>query len=239
MFVQMSEFRAGVALRMGDLDVAEDHAQRAYELGGELGLKHWPMTYLLPILLERGRAEEALRVIATLPLGEPELRLWPGVIVLAHRGSGQVMCGDPGAGVADLLDADRRMATGGCDLSVCIDWVATAAPALAALGREDEARAFSARELAAAEAFGAPRRYGVALSICGMLDPGPLGLERLGEAVARLDATPARLDHARALVNLGVGLRERGESAQARTALARGLDIAHGCGAFALGRAGA
>ncbi len=63
--------------------------------------------------------------------------------------------------------------------------MATAAPALAAVGREDEARALSARELAAAAAFGAPRRYGVALSVRGMLDPGPLGLERLGEAVAR------------------------------------------------------
>jgi DNA-binding CsgD family transcriptional regulator len=61
-----------------------------------------------------------------------------------------------------------------------------------------------------------------------------LGSSSWGEAVARLDATPARLDHARALVNLGVGLRERGESAQARVALAQGLDIAHGCGAFAL-----
>ena len=234
MFVQMSEFRAGVALRMGDLDVAEDHAQRAYELGGELGLKHWPMTYLLPILLERGRAEEALRVIATLPLGEPELRLWPGVMVLAHRGCAHVVRGDPRAGVADLLDADRRMAGGRCDLSVCIDWVATAAPALAALGREDEARALTARELAAARAFGAPRRYGVALSACGLVDPDPLGLERLREAVALLGGTPARLDHARALVNLGAGLRERGESAEARTVLARGMDIAHGCGAFAL-----
>ncbi|MFZ0378619.1 MAG: AAA family ATPase [Solirubrobacteraceae bacterium] len=234
MFVQMSEFRAGVALRMGDLDVAEDHAQRAFELGGELGLKHWPMTYLLPILLERGRAEEALRVIATLPLGEPELRLWPGVMVLAHRGCAHVVRGDPRAGVADLLDADRRMAGGRCDLSVCIDWVATAAPALAALGREDEARALTARELAAARAFGAPRRYGVALSACGLVDPDPLGLERLREAVALLGGTPARLDHARALVNLGARLRERGESAEARTVLARGMDIAHGCGAFAL-----
>jgi DNA-binding CsgD family transcriptional regulator len=234
MFVQMSEFRAGVAFRMGDMDVAEDYAQRAYELGTELGLRHWPMTYFLPILLDRGRADEAMRVIGTLPLGEPELRLWPGVMVLAHRGCGHVMRGDLVAGVADLLDADRLMVAGGCDLGVCVDWVATATPALAALGREDEARALSARELAAAEAFGAPRRYGVALSVCGTLDPGPLGLEQLGEAVARLDATPARLDHARALVNLGVGLRERGESAQARVALAQGLDIAHGCGALAL-----
>jgi DNA-binding CsgD family transcriptional regulator len=234
MFVQMSEFRAGVALRMGDLDVAEDHAQRAYELGGELGLRHWPMTYLLPILLERGRAAEALRVIATLPLGEPELRLWPGVIVLAHRGCAHVMRGDLRAGVADLLDADRRMATGRCDLSVCMDWVPTAAPALAALGREDEARALTVRELAAAVAFGAPRRYGVALSACGRLDSSPLGLERLREAVDLLASTPARLDHARALVNLGARLRERGESAQARTVLARGMDIAHGAGALAL-----
>ena len=35
-------------------------------------------------------------------------------------------------------------------------------------------------------------------------------------------------------MNLGVGLRERGHTGPAREALARGLDIAHGCGGWAL-----
>jgi DNA-binding CsgD family transcriptional regulator len=126
------------------------------------------------------------------------------------------------------------MATAGCDLSVMADWVFTATLGLTALGRQDEARALATRELAAATAFGAPRRYGLALSACGLLDPGPRGLEHLSEAVGLLERTSARLDHARAIVNLGVGLRCRGERDEARTVLARGLDIAHGCGAFAL-----
>jgi DNA-binding CsgD family transcriptional regulator len=234
MFVQMSTFRAGVSLRLGDLDVAEDHAQRAYELGAELGNGHWGMLYLLPILLERGRPAEAMRVLATLPLGEAELCLWPGVIALAHRGCASVASGDTQSGLADLLDADRRMAAGRCDLSVITDWVPLAVTALVALGREGEAQTVAERELAAATVFGASRRLGIALSTCGLLDRDSRGVERLREAVALLRSTPAALDHARSLVNLGIGLRVRGETEEARTVLAQGMDIAHRCGGFAV-----
>jgi DNA-binding CsgD family transcriptional regulator len=74
----------------------------------------------------------------------------------------------------------------------------------------------------------------MALSLSGLLDPGEAGLARLHDAVAILEATPARLELARALVNLGEGLRARGERPAAREAITRGLDIAHRCGAIAL-----
>jgi DNA-binding CsgD family transcriptional regulator len=83
-------------------------------------------------------------------------------------------------------------------------------------------------------AFGAPRRRGIALSLCGTLDPAEHGLIQLREAVEVLRASPARLEHARALVNLGAGLHARGQREQARPPLVEALDIAHRLGAAGL-----
>jgi DNA-binding CsgD family transcriptional regulator len=74
----------------------------------------------------------------------------------------------------------------------------------------------------------------MALSTSGMLEPGPLGLSRLREAVGVLASSPAELEHARALVNLGRGLRLRGQPEQGREAVWQGLEIAHRCRAGAL-----
>ncbi len=71
----------------------------------------------------------------------------------------------------------------------------------------------------------------MALSACGGLDAGPEGLAQLREAVSLLQDSGARLDRARALVNLGIGLRRRDETVAAREPLAAGLDLAHRCAA--------
>jgi DNA-binding NarL/FixJ family response regulator len=56
----------------------------------------------------------------------------------------------------------------------------------------------------------------------------------LRESVATLEPSPARLEHARALIRLGTGLRVRGQRREAREPLAQALDIAHRCGASVL-----
>src|SRR5205807_7034658 len=99
----------------------------------------------------------------------------------------RISTGELEAGVADMLEADRRMAAGGCDLSVLVDWIATAAGALARLGRMEEAASLARRELETAMRFGAPRRTAIALSVGGGLDGGPEGLARLREAVTLLE----------------------------------------------------
>jgi DNA-binding NarL/FixJ family response regulator len=110
---------------------------------------------------------------------------------------------------------------------VITDWVPAAVGALIQLGRDEQARELCARELNDAVAFGAARRHGIALSLCGTLDPADSGLVQLRQAVEVLERSPARLEHARALVNLGVGLRSRGERDAARRPLSRALDVAH------------
>jgi DNA-binding CsgD family transcriptional regulator len=234
MFMHASTVCSVTSLRLGDLDQAEDHAQRAYELAREIGSVHFAAMFLVPILTERGRLDEARAIVDELPLGENELRVWQGVGVLAERGRVRIASGDLDAGVGDMLEADRRMTAAGCHLSVLVEWVATAVATLARLGRAEEAAAVAQRELAAARAFGAPRRMALALSTCGGLNSGPEGLAQLREAVEVLHDSPARLARAQALVNLGTGLRRREEPLAAREPLAAGLDLAQQCGAVAL-----
>jgi DNA-binding CsgD family transcriptional regulator len=234
LFMHASTVCSVTALRQGELDQAEDHAQRAYELAREVGSAHFAAMFLVPVLVERARLQDALAVVESLALGEDELRLWQGVGTLAERGRVRIACGELERGVADMLEADRRMVAAGCHTSVLIDWVPTAAAALARLGREDQAARLAQTELRAAVAFGAPRRKAMALSTCGTLDGGRRGLEQLREAVMLLEHSPARLERARGLVSLGAGLSVRGEGIAARQPLAEGLDLAHQCGAVGL-----
>jgi DNA-binding CsgD family transcriptional regulator len=233
-FVSMSVHRGVTAFRAGELEVSEGHLRRARDLGRELGAGHFGVMFLFGVLLERGDLDEASGLVESLEFTEPELAVWPGVIVLAQRGLVRIACGELERGIADMLGADRRMTAGGLQLSVLVDWAPQAALALTQLGRGDEAGRLMTAELAEAVAAGAPRRHGIALSISGLLEPGPAGLARLRDAVALLERSPARLEHARALVNLGEGLRVRGEREYAREVTSDGLDIADGCGARAL-----
>jgi DNA-binding CsgD family transcriptional regulator len=234
MFMHASTVCSVTSLRLGELDEAEDHAQRAFELAREIGSAHFAAMFLIPILAERGRLEEAREILDSLPLGDAELRVWQGVGVLAERGRVRIASGELDAGVSDMLEAERRMTAAGCHLSVLVEWVAATVGALARLGRAEEASAVAQRELKAAIAFGAPRRKALALSVCGGLDGGVEGLASLREAVELLADSPARLARAQVLVNLGIGLRRRDEGLGAREPLAAGLDLAQQCGAVAL-----
>jgi DNA-binding CsgD family transcriptional regulator len=234
MFMHGSVYRAITAFRAGDLDVAEDHAQRAYELARELGTELFVANFLIPVLLERDRVPDAFELIDSLGLTEAELDLWQGVSVLAGRGQVRVALGHLEQGVVDLVEAGRRMTDAGYQLSVLVDWVPSAVTALVRLGRDREARRLAEQELAEAAGFGAPRRYGIAMSVCGKLDRGSQGMDRLLQAVRILERGPARLAYAHALVNFGEGLRERGRRQEAREPLARGLDLAHRERAIAL-----
>jgi DNA-binding CsgD family transcriptional regulator len=106
--------------------------------------------------------------------------------------------------------------------------------ALTRLGRVAEARGLADRELMQAIGSDGPRRHGMALSVCGTLDRSEAGLATLRDAITILEASPARLEHARGLVHLGAGLLERGDRERAREVLSDALDRAHGLGAVAL-----
>ena len=113
-------------------------------------------------------------------------------------------------------------------------WRSCAAAALHALGQEDEARELVADELERARRWGAARGIGIALCALGLIEGGATGERQLREAVDVLAPSPARLEHAKALIELGAALRRRNERTEARELLRQGVGLAHGCGATAL-----
>ena len=79
-----------------------------------------------------------------------------------------------------------------------------------------------------------PARWAWPCAAAGLVDRGDRGVELLEEAVEALAPSPARLEHARALVDLGAAQRRTGHRQAARERLAEGLDLAAACGAAPL-----
>lgn len=115
-------------------------------------------------------------------------------------------------------------------------WRSDAAHALRVLGERERARALAAEELQQARRCGVPRAIGVALRTAGLCAEGPAGIGLLTEAVTVLGASEARLEHARALVDLGAAIRRAGRRRDARVQLTAGLEIAQQGGATFLAR---
>jgi len=115
-----------------------------------------------------------------------------------------------------------------------IAWRSDAALAYLALGAPAEARALAAEEVTLAEAFKGPRTLGVALRAAGLTEGGRRGIELLRQAVRVLEGSGARLEHARAMADLGAALRRAGQRAESREVLRVALDLAYSCGAIEL-----
>jgi DNA-binding CsgD family transcriptional regulator len=115
-----------------------------------------------------------------------------------------------------------------------VPWRSHAALVLRELGRAEEARALAREELALSRSWGAPRTVGMSVRALGLVEGGEADELLLREAVEVLAESPARLEHARALVDLGALLRRGNSRSEARKLLRQGVVLAHQCGATAL-----
>jgi DNA-binding CsgD family transcriptional regulator/tetratricopeptide (TPR) repeat protein len=229
--------RSWVALRRGNLLAAETDAREALDLIDAVGFVGFHTSIaqatLIGCALETGADLGPLRVVLDAPA--PPLELSPHSLITHARALGLADRGDLEAALASLLACDQPGWVGGNP--ALIGWRSSAALILAKLGRHDEARPLADEELRRARAFGTPRATGVALRARGLLADGAEAEALLTEAVDVLAASEARLEHARALVDLGA-LRRRGrERVQSRTLLREGHDLAVLCGATRLAEA--
>jgi DNA-binding NarL/FixJ family response regulator len=133
-----------------------------------------------------------------------------------------------------LLACGVRQERWGAHNPSVIAWRSEAALAHHALGERDRAVALAGEELRLAKRFGAPRAVGNALRALGLTDEGSGRIATLREAVEVLAASYARLDHARALFDLGGALRRANERAAAREPLRAAFELASRCGAAPL-----
>jgi DNA-binding CsgD family transcriptional regulator len=138
-------------------------------------------------------------------------------------------------GVEDMLAYGKAgPALGYHGTGTVVPWRSNAALGLLALGERDHARRLAIEELDVYRDSGVARGFGVALRALALIDGGDREIELLQEAVAVLESSYARLEHARALVDLGAALRRRRRRTDARKPLHEALDLAHRCGATAL-----
>jgi DNA-binding CsgD family transcriptional regulator len=221
----------------GDLPHAEADARAAvaaYEAIGVIA-RLPPLTALfVDVLVDRGQIAEAAREISAAGMdGEMPDHWWFGP-VLWSRGYLRLAQGRTRAGIDDLLEFGRRYERDGLVPTVTRPWASHAAPLLAQLGEPDAARRLAERELEEARAWGTPRVIGQALRGLGLVIGGQDGIDLLGKSVQTLEDSPARLERARALIDLGAALRRLNRRSAAREPLRRGLDLSHRCGASAL-----
>ena len=113
-------------------------------------------------------------------------------------------------------------------------WRSDAAVSLSALGDRREARRLCAEEIELARRWGAGQALGAALRAAGVVEGADRGIELLTEAVSVLRPSPAPLELARALIDLGSAHRRAGSRARALEILREGLDIAYRQGGLRL-----
>jgi DNA-binding CsgD family transcriptional regulator len=134
----------------------------------------------------------------------------------------------------DFEQLGRNMEAFGITNPSFAAWRSHLALVLAALDERARALALAEEEVELARSWGAPRAVGMALRAHGLVHGGAKGLASLHDAVEVLEASPARLELARALVDLGAALRRSNQRSDSRDYLRRGLELAHRAGATAL-----
>jgi DNA-binding CsgD family transcriptional regulator/tetratricopeptide (TPR) repeat protein len=144
--------------------------------------------------------------------------------------------GDAHGAAALFQEAGDLAVMNGMPNPALLPWRSWLALARTALGESDRACQAAYEEVELARRFGAPRPLGIALRVAGLVDGGREGLERLTESVTVLRRSPAALELARALIDLGAATRRRGSPATARDPLREGMALAQRMGAIALER---
>ena len=190
------------------------------------------VAFLVPSMIERGEVDGARALLASRDLAGELGVTWPFNPVRHARGILHAAVGDHAAACRDQLTAGDLAERWGIHNPAMMPWRSAAAISLAVLGDRQEARRLCAEEIDLARRWGASRAIGVALRAAGVVERG--NIEQLSEAVTVLRASPAPLELARALIDLGAAHRRAGARTRAREVLHEALDLAHSTGGIRL-----
>ena len=212
-------------LRLGALpeaDAAARVALRVLQEGDFAPGLGFAATVLADVAVEAGEFGEAQALLDLLPQ-----QGWPAgvgtVLIPAARGRLRLAQGRAAEALADFQTCGALF---GADVwgmqtrdTGYVHARSGAALALLRLGRSERAGQLAEAELADVRVFGGPRALGVALRTAGLARGGRDGLALLGDSVAALEGSPALLERAHSLAELGAALRRSGERAAARDPL--------------------
>jgi DNA-binding CsgD family transcriptional regulator len=221
----------------GSLEEAEagcrEVARLVTTLGVEIG-RPLLAALLAETLLEQGRVQDAADALDRLGPVDDLPATAHVYWLIESQARLALACGRPEQALQLFLDVGRHLAVHGWTNPAFLGWRSGAAMACHALGRTEQAQALATEELALARQWGAPRALGRALTVSGLITGGNNGLQLLTEATSVLAPSPARLEHARALIELGAALRRSGQRVESRGPLRQGVNLAQNCGATPL-----
>ena len=198
-----AEFRAGA------LAAAESDARSGYDVATEHGqAAPEALSFVVQALIDRD-LDAAAAVLDSYPLVEEPADFAHGRL-LYERGRLRIATGNPREGVQEVLRCGALLESWPARNPAVIPWRSTAALGLAAMGEAERARELAREELGYSRTFGTRRSLGISLRAAGLVEGGDAGIELLREASELLCESPARLEAARALCDLGAALRRRG-----------------------------
>ena len=227
---------SSIVLHDGDVRQALAYGQQATASGDWISVM--ATAFMILALIDRGATGQARDMLDAAGLGGQLGPTWQYTVARWARGCLHAAVGDHAAAVTDLLAAGELAERWGAHNPAMIPWRSDAALSLAALGDRREASRLCAQEIGIARQWGACRGLGIALRAAGVAEGGDRGIELLAEAVSVLRRSAARLELARALLDLGAAHRRGGTPTRARECLRESLDLAHALGGLALaGRA--
>lgn len=223
-------WRGHLLYRMGRLADAEADCQAVRDIilelddgGYAVGM---PNFVLASIALARGQTDEADRYLA-----EVQPASWGHITwFLDARARVRTVQGRLDEALEDLYELAGKPERSPSWLS----WRSSLALTLHSGGERAEALRWAEEEVQLARAQGIPRALGIALRTLGLVEGGQEGLAHLREAVGVLATSPAVLEHAHGLFELGAALRRARRPKDAREPLRQAVDLAHRCGATAL-----
>lgn len=227
-------FRALAWLVRGNLAEAEsdaEEARRAVDTARVDVGRNWIAPYLADALMEQGRLDAADAALdwAHVPSTIPSTG--SSYLVLAARARLLRLRNKPDEALDAALTCGRMWEASNGLNPAFLSWRSDAALCLHAMGRHDEARDYADEEVRLARRWQAPGALGRALRIAGLVHQPNNGLKLLTEATMVLESSPARLEYAKSLVELGALLRASGSNAEARQRLRDGAQLADHCGA--------
>jgi DNA-binding NarL/FixJ family response regulator len=194
----------------------------------------WSAFPLVAALTELDEPEAAEAVLTAAPHPEPGALSLP--LFLQARAGLRLTQHRPAEAYRDLIDAAstwQRLEVRHPGLNT---WRVDACHALIALGEPLRGRALAEEHLALAKRAGSARAHGSALrALAATADPNEAPA-LLRQAIGILADSPERLEHVRALADLGAALRRANHRAAAREPLAEALDLADRDGMLRLAR---
>jgi len=206
----------------GDLEDSETSGRVALDLARDMpGLVPMATSYLARTLVDCGLTDEADELLQYGPGLHSANLYWS---VLAHLREAQGRHVEAAQAALKL----EHVPTAHQGISCAIPWRLQAAVSLAATGEQSCATVLLTEQRPITERWGLSRPIGALQRAEGLVHNST---EHLTNAAETLERTPAPLEHARTLIDLGAMRRRDNQRTRARDALRAGLDLAHRCGA--------